>query len=191
MASCDAAFPDTAPAAASPAGLRLLAFHSLAGIQAFPPLFGYVQPCTAHFVCKVVSFHTLGLTHRSSGSPSAPAEPFRAVMRNLCALVCFLMLTPPLHAACSGERHGQTSAAIFEISDGGCEYDEAMIQMRRFDEVGGTHLKPDLMLPFARDCRDTTFGFTCGRRKGNPLSGVTYRRTQDTPRVLARNEAKG
>lgn len=101
-------------------------------------------------------------------------------MRNLCALVCFLMLTQPLHAACSGERHGQTSAAIFEISDGGCEYAEAMIQVRRFDEVGGTSMKPDLVAPFARDCRDTTFGFTCGLRKGNPLSGVAYRRTQDT-----------
>ena len=56
------------------AGLRLLALRSLAGMQAFPPVFGFVQPCTARFVCEAVSFHTLGLTHRSSGSPAATAE---------------------------------------------------------------------------------------------------------------------
>ena len=56
------------------AGLRLLALRSLAGMQAFPLVFGFVQPCTAIFVCKAVSFHTLGLTHRSSGSPAATAE---------------------------------------------------------------------------------------------------------------------
>ena len=56
------------------AGLRLLALRSLAGIQAFPPVFEFVQPCTARFACKAVSFHTLGLTHRSSGSPAATAE---------------------------------------------------------------------------------------------------------------------
>ena len=56
------------------AGLRLVALRSLAGMQAFPPVFGFVQPCTARFVCEAVSFHTLGLTHRSSGSPAATAE---------------------------------------------------------------------------------------------------------------------
>ena len=56
------------------AGLRLLALRFLAGMQAFPPVFVLVQPCTAFFACKAVSFHTLGLTHRSSGSPSATAE---------------------------------------------------------------------------------------------------------------------
>ena len=56
------------------AGLRLQALRFLAGIQAFPPLFGLIQPCTAYFLYKAVSFHTLGLTHRSSGSPAATAE---------------------------------------------------------------------------------------------------------------------
>ena len=56
------------------AGLRLVALRSLAGMQAFPQVFGFVQPCTARFVCEAVSFHTLGLTHRSSGSPAATAE---------------------------------------------------------------------------------------------------------------------
>ena len=56
------------------AGLRLRALRSLAGMQAFPLVFGFAQPCTALFVCKAVSFHTLGLTHRSSGSPAATAE---------------------------------------------------------------------------------------------------------------------
>ena len=56
------------------AGLRLLALRFLAGMQAFPPVFGFVQPCTARLACKAVSFHTLGLTHRSSGSPAATAE---------------------------------------------------------------------------------------------------------------------
>ena len=56
------------------AGLRLLALRFLAGMQAFPPVFGFVQLCTARFSCKAVSVHTLGLTHRSSGSPAATAE---------------------------------------------------------------------------------------------------------------------
>ena len=56
------------------AGLRLLALRSLAGMQAFPLVFVLVQPCTAIFSCKAASFHTLGLTHRSSGSPAATAE---------------------------------------------------------------------------------------------------------------------
>ena len=56
------------------AGLRLLALRSVAGMQAFPLVVVFVQPCIAIFVCKAVSFHTLGLTHRSSGSPAATAE---------------------------------------------------------------------------------------------------------------------
>ena len=56
------------------AGLRLLALRFLAGMQAFPPVFSFIQPCTARLACKAVSFHTLGLTHRSSGSPAATAE---------------------------------------------------------------------------------------------------------------------
>ena len=56
------------------AGLRLLALRSVAGMQAFPLVVVFVQPCTAIFVCKAVSFHTLGLTHRCSGSPAATAE---------------------------------------------------------------------------------------------------------------------
>ena len=56
------------------AGLRLLALRFLAGMQAFPLVVVFVQPCIAIFVCKAVSFHTLGLTHRSSGSPAATAE---------------------------------------------------------------------------------------------------------------------
>ena len=56
------------------AGLRLLALRSLAGMQAFPLVFGFVQPCTARFACKAASFQALGLTHRSSGSPAATAE---------------------------------------------------------------------------------------------------------------------
>ena len=56
------------------AGLRLLALRSLAGMQAFPPLFSFIQPCTARLACKAVSFQALGLTHRSSGSPAATAE---------------------------------------------------------------------------------------------------------------------
>ena len=56
------------------AGLRLLVLRSLAGMQAFPPVFGIVQPCTARFACKAASFQALGLTHRSSGSPAATAE---------------------------------------------------------------------------------------------------------------------
>ena len=56
------------------AWLRLLALRFLAGMQAFPLVFGFAQPCTALFVCKAVSFHTLGLTHRCSGSPAATAE---------------------------------------------------------------------------------------------------------------------
>ena len=56
------------------AELRLLALRSLAGMQAFPLVFGFVQPCTARLAYKAVSFHTLGLTHRSSGSPAATAE---------------------------------------------------------------------------------------------------------------------
>ena len=55
-------------------GLRLLALRSLAGMQAFPLVFGFVQPCTARFACKAASFQALGLTHRSSGSPAATAE---------------------------------------------------------------------------------------------------------------------
>ena len=62
------------PLGAVRAGLRLLALRSLAGMQAFPLVFGFVQPCTARFVCEAVSFHTLGLTHRCSGSPAATAE---------------------------------------------------------------------------------------------------------------------
>ena len=55
------------------AGLRLVALRSLAGMQAFPQVFGFVQPCTARFVCEAVSFQALGLTHRCSGSPAATA----------------------------------------------------------------------------------------------------------------------
>ena len=56
------------------AGLRLLALHFLAGIQAFPLVFGFVQPRTARFLCEAVSFQALGLTHRCSGSLAATAE---------------------------------------------------------------------------------------------------------------------
>ena len=56
------------------AGLRLLALRFLAGMQAFPQVFGSPQSYTARFACKAVSFHTLGLTHRCSGSPAATAE---------------------------------------------------------------------------------------------------------------------
>ena len=56
------------------AGLRLLALRSLAGMQAFPLVFGFAQPCTARLAFKAVSFQALGLTHRSSGSPAATAE---------------------------------------------------------------------------------------------------------------------
>ena len=56
------------------AGLRLLALRFLAGMQAFPQVFGFVQPCTARIACKAASFQALGLTHRCSGSPAATAE---------------------------------------------------------------------------------------------------------------------
>ena len=56
------------------AGLRLLGLRSLAGMQAFQPVFVLVQPCTARFACEAVSVQALGLTHRSSGSPAATAD---------------------------------------------------------------------------------------------------------------------
>ena len=56
------------------AALRLLALRFLAGMQVFPLVFGFAQPCTARFACKAASFQALGLTHRCSGSPAATAE---------------------------------------------------------------------------------------------------------------------
>ena len=56
------------------AELRLVALRFLAGMQAFPLVVVFVQPCTARFACEAVSFQALGLTHRSSGSPAATAE---------------------------------------------------------------------------------------------------------------------
>ncbi len=52
--------------------------------------------------------------------------------------------------------------------------------VRRFDEVGGLANEPNVMVPFARYCRETASGFSCRRAKDNPLSGVTYRQTADT-----------
>ena len=37
-------------------GLRLLAFRSLAGMQAFPLVFGFVQPCTARMRARLFLF---------------------------------------------------------------------------------------------------------------------------------------
>ena len=38
------------------AGLRLLALRFLAGMQAFPPVFGIVQPCTARMRARLFLF---------------------------------------------------------------------------------------------------------------------------------------
>ena len=56
------------------AGLRLLALRFLAGMQAFPQVVGFVHLFSDRLAGKAVSYHTFGLTHRSSGSPAPTAD---------------------------------------------------------------------------------------------------------------------
>lgn len=97
--------------------------------------------------------------------------------------ICLFTLLLPLNtwAACSGIINGQSATHTIEISDGGCGYNDLMIQVHRMNGLDGSvGNDPDQLEPLSKSCVLNEKGLLCKRSGGTILSGVVYRWTKDT-----------
>lgn len=96
-----------------------------------------------------------------------------------------LLFSVNCYAGCPDTLQGQSANYQVTISDNVCSYDVQMIQIWkfRFDKSGldlGIGEKPDILIPFSKECKFTETGFSCRHGGKTPLAGTTYKRTKDT-----------
>jgi len=106
-----------------------------------------------------------------------------SIYRNLF-VYGLLLFSVNCYAGCPDTLQGQSANYQVTISDNGCSYDEEMIQIwkfrfNKFGEDLGTGEKPDILIPFSKECKFTETGFSCHRGGKTPLAGTAYKRTKD------------
>lgn len=106
-------------------------------------------------------------------------------------VLLLLIVAKNSFAACSGNITGQSSKLYIDISDGGCDYNEEMIQVFEIDPDSGASGDKKISQPFAKECRfaNKRNTLTCRANGKTILAGTEYKRTFDVNPICG--EAQG